>query len=414
MAKFLDSNGVTHLVGLLDGRYKALDWQPAATTLASLGVTATATELNILDGATISTAELNYLDNVTSNIQTQLNGKQAKLTAGTGISISGATISCTLDTTIYKVVDELPESPASGDENKIHLVPDDNGSGQNVYVEYLWTGTKWETLGEAAASIDIPLANITDLNSGWDALLKAAPSKYVTGPDDWGEITGKPTEFTPANHASSKVTSLTGYTIASGASEIAATDSLNTALGKLQASINGKAASSHTHAITAITGLGTGWSGILTTAAASCNLANIVTLVGYTQGTTSTAVAATDTINAAIAKLQNQINTKANSDDIPEIPNISVANGTAESGKYISAIAASGHAITVTKASLPTSVANATTANKVANSLTLEVSTTKDSSTSVTFNGSAATTFTIGIMSDSDIESAVAAAVAGA
>jgi hypothetical protein len=38
---------------------------------------ATATELNILDGATLSTTELNYVDGVTSAIQTQLNGKSA-------------------------------------------------------------------------------------------------------------------------------------------------------------------------------------------------------------------------------------------------------------------------------------------------------------------------------------------------
>ena len=37
------------------------------------GVTATAAELNILDGATLSTTELNYVDGVTSAIQTQLN-----------------------------------------------------------------------------------------------------------------------------------------------------------------------------------------------------------------------------------------------------------------------------------------------------------------------------------------------------
>lgn len=38
-------------------------------------VTATATELNVLDGITATTAELNYTDGVTSNIQTQLNAK---------------------------------------------------------------------------------------------------------------------------------------------------------------------------------------------------------------------------------------------------------------------------------------------------------------------------------------------------
>ena len=39
------------------------------------GVTADATELNILDGATLTTTELNYVDGVTSAIQTQLDGK---------------------------------------------------------------------------------------------------------------------------------------------------------------------------------------------------------------------------------------------------------------------------------------------------------------------------------------------------
>lgn len=39
------------------------------------GVTATAVEINKLDGVTATTAELNYTDGVTSNIQTQLNAK---------------------------------------------------------------------------------------------------------------------------------------------------------------------------------------------------------------------------------------------------------------------------------------------------------------------------------------------------
>lgn len=48
---------------------------PHGVTLPQLGVTATATEINILDGITATTAELNYIDGVTSNIQTQLNKK---------------------------------------------------------------------------------------------------------------------------------------------------------------------------------------------------------------------------------------------------------------------------------------------------------------------------------------------------
>ena len=44
-------------------------------TLGSFGITATAAEINRLDGITASTAELNFVDGVTSNIQTQLNSK---------------------------------------------------------------------------------------------------------------------------------------------------------------------------------------------------------------------------------------------------------------------------------------------------------------------------------------------------
>ena len=44
-------------------------------TLSSFGITATAAELNKLDGVTATATELNYVDGVTSNIQTQLNNK---------------------------------------------------------------------------------------------------------------------------------------------------------------------------------------------------------------------------------------------------------------------------------------------------------------------------------------------------
>lgn len=40
-------------------------------------LTATASELNVLDGITATTTELNYIDGVTSNIQTQLDGKSS-------------------------------------------------------------------------------------------------------------------------------------------------------------------------------------------------------------------------------------------------------------------------------------------------------------------------------------------------
>ena len=67
-------NGTTGTVNLdaSDVGARPDTWVP---TLGNLGITATASELNKLDGATVTTQEINYLDGVSSSIQTQLNGK---------------------------------------------------------------------------------------------------------------------------------------------------------------------------------------------------------------------------------------------------------------------------------------------------------------------------------------------------
>jgi len=51
------------------------DVDNAATSLFNLGLSATATEINVLAGITASTAELNYVSGVTSALQTQLDAK---------------------------------------------------------------------------------------------------------------------------------------------------------------------------------------------------------------------------------------------------------------------------------------------------------------------------------------------------
>lgn len=58
------------------------------TSLTDLGVTATASELNVLDGITATTVELNYVDGVTSNIQTQLNTLSTSV-SGLSTTVSG-------------------------------------------------------------------------------------------------------------------------------------------------------------------------------------------------------------------------------------------------------------------------------------------------------------------------------------
>ena len=73
----IDISGISHSDGVFivsDGT----NWigESGNTAIASLGITSTATELNLLDGATVTTTEINYLDGVTSNIQTQINALQ--------------------------------------------------------------------------------------------------------------------------------------------------------------------------------------------------------------------------------------------------------------------------------------------------------------------------------------------------
>ena len=56
------------------------------------GVTSTTAELNILDGVTATTAELNYVDGVTSNVQTQINNITTNSTLTTPTLTSPVTV----------------------------------------------------------------------------------------------------------------------------------------------------------------------------------------------------------------------------------------------------------------------------------------------------------------------------------
>lgn len=80
-------------------------------SLADLGITATAAELNVLDGITADTTELNYVDGVTSNIQTQLNAKQATLVSGTNIkTVNGTSLLGSGDLAVSSLPDQSGQS----------------------------------------------------------------------------------------------------------------------------------------------------------------------------------------------------------------------------------------------------------------------------------------------------------------
>lgn len=82
-----------------------------------------------------------------------LGDKQDKLTAGDGISIENNVISSTLDLTLYKVVTALPSS--NPDPTKIYLVKSAESTTNDIYEEYIWTGTAFEKLGEYKSDVDL-------------------------------------------------------------------------------------------------------------------------------------------------------------------------------------------------------------------------------------------------------------------
>ena len=74
---FPTADGTPNQILKTDGAGNLTFTTQASTTLGDLGVTATSTELNVLDGipGTLTTTEVGYLDGVTSAIQTQLDAK---------------------------------------------------------------------------------------------------------------------------------------------------------------------------------------------------------------------------------------------------------------------------------------------------------------------------------------------------
>lgn len=57
-----------------------------------------------------------------------------------------------IDTTLFLIVRELPTADIKS--NKIYLVPNQDGQGNNVYIEYLYVEDVWEKVGEFKPDID--------------------------------------------------------------------------------------------------------------------------------------------------------------------------------------------------------------------------------------------------------------------
>jgi hypothetical protein len=99
------------------------------------------------------------------------------------------------------------------------------------------TSPSWYKLPANAFKNDNTTYTFVSGNGGFTVTPSGGTAQVVSiGKVDWANITNKPNTFTPSahTHATDNITKLTSYTKATSASDLATTDTLNTALGKLE------------------------------------------------------------------------------------------------------------------------------------------------------------------------------------
>lgn len=109
-----------------------------------------------------NSVDIDNLEKLVETINAELENKQDKLTAGTGITISPeGVISATNSVELYKIVKQLPYPPSKEYENTIYLVPNSDGASGNVFSEYICVYEEnlknyvWEQIGEIQTDVDL-------------------------------------------------------------------------------------------------------------------------------------------------------------------------------------------------------------------------------------------------------------------
>lgn len=129
--------------------------------LKTLGITTLdkvlRTTLNLVG---TNTSTLNTLNGAVNTINSALENKQDKLTAGAGINISDTgVISATLGFELYKIVTRLPD-PSEDVQNTIYIVQTSASAG-NLFSEFICVLNpiskkyEWEEIGTIAADVDL-------------------------------------------------------------------------------------------------------------------------------------------------------------------------------------------------------------------------------------------------------------------
>lgn len=114
-------------------------------------------------------------------VASQLSGKQDTLVSGTNIkTVNNQSIlgegNLTIDLTIYRVVQSLPAQDI--DPNKIYLMLNPEGAGNNAYDEYMYVNDGWEKIGQMGNNIDLT-GYLTIADASLNFATKASLADYV-------------------------------------------------------------------------------------------------------------------------------------------------------------------------------------------------------------------------------------------
>ena len=131
-------------------------------------MSASSTELNILDGATLSTAELNYVDGVTSAIQTQLDNK---------LALAGGTMSGAIAMGTSKITG-LGDPTSAQD------------AATKAYVDSAAQGIDWKASVRAATTANVTLASALENGDVLDGVTLATGNRVLVKDQTTGSQNG--------------------------------------------------------------------------------------------------------------------------------------------------------------------------------------------------------------------------------
>ena len=237
------SNTAAALADLTQAEVQAID-----------GLTATTTELNLLDGVTATTAELNYVDGVTSNVQTQLNAKQpldaeltelATMSSDTAAALADLTQAevqlvdgATLTTTELNYVDGVTSAIQTQIDGKQPLDADLTSlascqSGSAVNLALLTSGEVAVLDGATLSTNELNVldgitSTTAELNKLDGVTSTAANLNVVSGMTKATSLTSNsdtelPTSKAVADHVTSVVNALGGFVAVNGPTNFPAT-----------------------------------------------------------------------------------------------------------------------------------------------------------------------------------------------